>query len=291
MMQTGQRHTLSVIKTVDFGVYLDAAELGEVLLPKRHCTEDLAEGDRVDVFLYLDSEDRPIATTARPKAEVGQFAYLKVIDVTDIGAFLEWGLEKDLFVPFREQHRKMEPGKSYIVYVHHNPADGRIMASSKIDRFLDDERAHDFKPRQAVDLIIANSTELGYKAIINHRNWGVLYADEVFQRLSYGQYKKGYIKKIRADGKIDLTLQGGQVTRDRNQKIIQQYLQKQGGFAAVHDKTDPAEISRLFGISKNAFKKALGGLYKQRVIDICKDGIRLIDSANADSGNADSGNA
>ena len=266
-----------MIKTVDFGVYLDAQELGEILLPKRRCPDKLDVGDEIEVFLYLDSEDRPVATTQKPKAEVGQFAYLKVIDITDIGAFLDWGLDKDLFVPFREQHRQMELGKSYIVYVHLNPADGRIMASSKIERFLDDERPHDFKPRQAVDLIIANTTELGYKAIVDHSHWGVLYQNDVFQRLSYGQYKKGFIKKIRDDGKIDLTLQGGQETRDKNAKIILIYLQKQGGFAPVHDKSDPALISRLFGMSKNAFKKTIGGLYKQRIISIEKDGIRLLE--------------
>jgi predicted RNA-binding protein (virulence factor B family) len=277
MIKIGKTCTLPVVKIVDFGVYLDAQELGEILLPKRRCPDELDVGDEIEVFLYLDSEDRPVATTQKPRAEVEQFAYLKVVDITDIGAFLDWGLDKDLFVPFREQHRQMELGKSYIVYVHINPADGRIMASSKIERFLDDERPHDFQPRQPVDLIIANSTELGYKAIVNHSHWGVLYQDEVFQRLSYGQYKKGFIKKIRDDGKIDLTLQGGKETRDKNAKIILIYLQKQGGFAPVHDKSDPAMISRLFGMSKNAFKKTIGGLYKQRIISIEKDGIRLLE--------------
>ncbi len=278
MIEIGKTHTLPVIKIVDFGVYLDARELGEILLPKRHAPADLSIGDTIEVFIYLDSEDRPVATTQKPKAQVGQFAYLKVVDNTDIGAFLDWGLDKDLLAPFAEQHRPMEVDKSYLVYIHINPADGRIMASSKIDRFLDDDRPHDFKPRQAVDLIIANSTELGYRAIINHSHWGVLYQDEVFQRLSFGQYKKGFIKKIRDDGKIDLTLQGGQVTRDKNAKLILIYLQKQGGFAPVHDKSDPQQISRLFGISKNAFKKAIGGLYKQRIIAIEKDGIRLLEN-------------
>jgi len=276
MIEIGHSYELKVVKQVDFGVYLDAAELGEVLLPKRHLPEKLAVGDSIAVFLYLDSEDRPVATTQKPKAQVGEFAYLKVVDTTDIGAFLDWGLDKDLLVPFAEQHRPMEVGHSYIVYLYIDKRDGRITASSKIDKFLDDLRPHQFEPQQKVDLLIANTTELGFKAIINNSHWGVLYKDEVFQRLSFGQSKKGFIKNVRADGKIDLTLQGGQETRDKYAKIILIYLQKQNGFAPVHDKSDPQLISRLFGMSKGAFKKAIGGLYKQRIISIEKDGIRLI---------------
>ena len=164
------------------------------------------------------------------------------------------------------------------MYLYIDKRDGRITASSKIDKFLDDLRPHQFRPQQKVDLLIANTTDLGFKAIINNSHWGVLYQDEVFQRLSFGQSKKGFIKSIRADGKIDLSLQGGQETRDKYAKIILIYLQKQNGFAPVHDKSDPQLISRLFGMSKGAFKKAIGGLYKQRIISIEKDGIRLIQS-------------
>lgn len=276
MIEIGQSHELIAVKQVDFGVYLDAEDLGEVLLPKRHVPDDLNFGDKIEVFIYLDSEDRPIATTEKPKAKVGQFAYLKVLDITSVGAFLDWGLPKDILVPFAEQHRPMEVGHSYIVFLYIDEKDGRIVASSKIDKFLDDERPHDFKPQQRVDLIIANTTELGYKAIIDHSHWGVLYEDDVFQRLSFGQYKKGFIKRVRPDGKIDLTLQGGQETRDKYAKIILIYLQKQNGFAPVHDKSNPELISRLFGMSKGSFKKAIGGLYKKRIITIDKDGIRLV---------------
>ena len=276
MIEIGQSYELIAVKQVDFGVYLDAENLGEVLLPKRHVPDDLNYGDKIEVFIYLDSEDRPIATTEKPKAKVGQFAYLKVVDTNSVGAFLDWGLPKDMLVPFAEQHRPMEVGHSYIAFLYVDEKDGRIVASSRIDKFLDDERPHDFKPQQRVDLIIANTTELGYKAIIDHSHWGVLYEDDVFQRLSFGQYKKGFIKHVRADGKIDLTLQGGQETRDKYAKIILIYLQKQNGFAPVHDKSNPELISRLFGMSKGAFKKAIGGLYKQRIITIHKDGIRLV---------------
>ena len=275
MINVGQIYELEVVKAVEFGFYLDAENLGEVLLPKKFAPDDVAIGDTVEVFLYHDSEGRPIATNQEPKALVGEFAYLKVVSDSAVGAFLDWGLDKDVLVPFAEQHRPMEVEHSYLVYLYIG-LDGRITASSKIDKFLDDEKPHDFKPQQKVDLIIANSTDLGYKAIINHSHWGVLYKNEVHQRLSFGQYKKGFIKHIRPDGKIDLSLQGGKETRDKYAKIILNYLNKQDGFAPVHDKSDPALISDLFGMSKGAFKKAIGGLYKQRIISIEKDGIRLL---------------
>ncbi len=276
MISIGHIHELEVVKLVEFGAYLDAQELGEVLLPSKNAPEDLAVGDMIEVFLYLDSEGRPVATNQSPKAVVGEFAYLKVVDASRVGAFLDWGLDKDILVPFAEQHRPMEVEHFYLVYIYVG-IDGRIVASSKIDKFLDDEKPHDFKPQQAVDLIIANSTDLGYKAIINHSHWGVLFKNEVHQRLSFGQYKKGFIKHIRPDGKIDLTLQGGQETRDKYGKIILAYLNKKEGFAPVHDKSDPQLISDLFGMSKGSFKKAIGGLYKERIISIEKDGIRLLE--------------
>lgn len=276
MISIGKTYTLDVIKTVDFGFYLDAGSLGEVLLPRKYAPDDLATGDSIEVFLYLDSEDRPVATTQKPRAQVGEFAYLRVADNTRIGSFLDIGLEKDVLVPFAEQHRPMDVGQSYLVYLYLDKVHGRITASSKIDKFLDDEKPHNFKPQQAVDLIIANSTDLGYKAIINHSHWGVLYKNDVHQRLSFGQHIKGYIKHIRPDGKIDLSLQGGKETRDKYATIIINYLKKQDGFAPVHDKSDPQLIAKLFGMSKAAFKKAIGGLYKQRVISIEKDGIRLL---------------
>ncbi len=277
MVTIGRSYKLKVAKAVDFGFYLDAGELGEVLLPMKYAPEGLTAGEEIEVFLYLDSNGLPVATTQTPRVQVGEFAYLKVVDTTDVGAFLDWGLDKDLLVPFAEQHRPMEVGHSYLVFLYIDKNDGRIVASSKVDKFLDDDKPHHFKPRQAVDLIIANSTDLGYKAIINHSHWGVLYKNEVFQRLSFGQSIKGFIQRIRPDGKIDLTLQGGLVSRDKNAETILNYLKKQNGFAPVHDKSDPNVISDLFGMSKGAFKKAIGGLYKQRLIAIEKDGIRLLE--------------
>jgi predicted RNA-binding protein (virulence factor B family) len=276
MISIGKTYKLSVVKTVEFGFYLDAENLGEILLPGKYAPDNLSVGDYIEVFIYLDSEDRPVATTQKPRAQVGEFAYLSVVDNSRIGAFLDIGLEKDVLVPFAEQHRPMDVGQSYLVYLYLDKVHGRITASSKIDKFLDDEKPHNFKPQQAVDLIIANSTDLGYKAIINHSHWGVLYKNDVHQRLSFGQRIKGYIKHVRPDGKIDLSLQGGQETRDKYATAIIEYLKKQNGFAPVHDKSDPQLIAKLFGMSKAAFKKAIGGLYKQRVISIEKDGIRLL---------------
>jgi predicted RNA-binding protein (virulence factor B family) len=277
MITLGGTYKLSVLSQTGFGCYLNAENLGEVLLPRKFVPPGLAVGDSIEVFLYLDSEDRPVATTQKPKARVGEFAYLKAVDSTSVGTFLDWGLDKDLLVPFSEQHRPMEVGHSYLVYLYLDKHDGRIVASSKIDKFLDDERPHSFRPRQAVDLIIANSTDLGYKAIVNHSHWGVLYKSEVFERLSFGQSKRGFIKNVRPDGKIDLTLQGGQETRDRNAEKVENYLRKRNGFAPLHDKSDPQLIADTFGMSKSAFKRAIGNLYRERVITIDEDGIRLVD--------------
>lgn len=275
MLEIGHTYTLEVVKRVEFGVYLDAKNLGEILLPNRYVPEDTEIGESVEVFVHLDSEDRYIATTRKPRVQVGEFAYLKVLQTTPVGAFLDWGLEKNLLVPFGEQHRKMEEEKSYIVYVYVSPSDDRIVASSKIDKFLNDTQPVDLKPHEQVSLIIANSTDLGYKAIINNKHWGVLNKEEVFQRLSFGQYVKGFVQKIRDDGKINLTLNGGKKSLDRNSQLVLDHLNKNNGTSPLHDKSDPKIISSTLGISKGAFKKALSSLYKQRIIVIEADHIHL----------------
>lgn len=276
MLQLGKVYTLQVVENADFGVYLGAGEGERVLLPRRHVPATTAIGDELRVFVYLDSEDRPVATTTMPTATVGQFAYLPVADRNAVGAFLDWGLEKDLLVPFMEQHRPMEEEHSYLVYIYVDKVHGRIVASSKIDKFLDDDKPHRFNAGQPVDLIIANSTDLGFKAIINHSHWGVLHSAEVSQRLSFGQSIRGYIKHVRPDGRIDLSLRPAVEVLDEHGAAIVAYLKKQGGFAPVHDKSSPDDIARLFRISKAAFKKSIGRLYKQGVIDIRPDGIQLM---------------
>ena len=275
MIQIGRTYNLEVVKDTEFGFYLDAEDLGEILLPAKHAPDNLSIDDTVEVFLYLDSEDRAIATTQTPKAEVGEFAYLEVKDNTQIGAFLDWGLDKDILVPFAEQHRPMSVGEFYIVYLYLDNRD-RIAATSKIDRIVMEDDEHGFRPQQTVDLIIANTTELGFKAIVNQSHWGLLYKDEVDERLSFGQSIQGYVKHIRQDGKIDLSLKSSWQIRDNYSQAIQEYLRDHDGFAPLHDKSPPAQISDLLGMSKGQFKKAIGALYKQRVITIEEDGIRLV---------------
>lgn len=277
MINIGNNYELTVITELEFGFYLDAQNLGEILLPRKLAPKDLSEGDAVYVFLYLDSEDRPIATTQKPKACVGEFAYLSVVDTTPVGAFLDWGLDKDLLVPFAEQHRPMEVGHSYLVHIYLDRLDGRIAASSKIDSFLDDNKTHNFKPQQPVKLIIANSTELGFKAIVNHSHWGLLYKNDVHQRLSFGQSVDGFVKYVRPDGRLDLSLQGGKETRDKYTKTILNHLKYNKGYSPLNDKSDPQLISDQLGMSKKAFKKTIGGLYKNKVIRIEPDGIHLIE--------------
>lgn len=276
MLEIGQFHTLSVKQSSKAGFILDARELGDILLPAKVSPENLTPGDAVKVFLYLDTEDKLVATTEKPKACVGEFAYLKVVASTGVGAFLDWGLDKDVLVPFAEQHRPMQEGHSYLVYLYLDKIHHRITATSKIDKVLDDDKPHTYKAGQPVSLIIANSTDLGFKAIINHTHWGVLYKDEVFQKLSFGQSIQGYIKQARPDGKIDLTLQAGQETRDKNAQLIKDFLNTHEGFAPFHDKSDPQLIVKVLGMSKGAFKKAIGNLYRQRIISIDDDGIRLL---------------
>ena len=249
MIEIGSTYCLEVVKETEFGFFLDAEDLGEVLLPFKHAPDDLSVDDTVEVFLYLDSEDRPIATTQTPIVEVGQFAYLEVKDNTPVGAFLNWGLEKDVLLPFSEQHRPMNVGDSCIVFVYLDNQ-GRITATSKIDMVVAEDDEHDFRPQQKVELIIANTTELGFKAIVNQSHWGLLYKDEVDQRISYGQTIEGYIKRVRDDGKIDLSLKSSQEIRDNHSQVIQKYLLDHDGFAPVHDKSNPEEISDLFGMSK-----------------------------------------
>lgn len=275
MIKIGGTYNLEVVKETEFGVYLDAENLGEILLPAKYTPDNLGIDDSVEVFLYLDSEDRPIATTQTPKAEVGEFAYLEVKDNTQIGAFLDWGLDKDVLVPFSEQHRPMTVGEYYIVFLYLDNQD-RITATSKIDKIVHEDDEHDFRPQQTVDLIIGTSTELGFKAIVDHSHWGLLYKDEVDQRLSFGQSIQGYIKQVREDGKIDLSLKSSRQIRDNYSQVIQDYLRDHNGFAPVHDKSPPTQIFDLLGMSKGQFKKAIGALYKQRIIAIEKNGIRLV---------------
>ena len=276
MAQLGQYAHLTVTKVMDFGYYLDAGELDEVLLPNKLADARYEEGDEVEVFLYLDSKDKPIATTQKPKATVGQCAYLTVTDTNRFGAFADWGLDKDLMIPFAEQHKPLQEGESYLVYLYIDKVDNRITGSTKIDKFLTDENQGKFKAKQAVNILIANSTDLGIKAVIDHSHWGLIHKSEIFQRLSFGQSKKAFIQHVRPDGRINLTLNGGSQSRDKDGKKILDYLAANDDFAPFHDKSDAKIITKVFGMSKGAFKKAIGGLYKSGEIVIEKSGIRKV---------------
>lgn len=274
MIRVGQFNKLKVIKIVSFGLYLDGEQLGEILLPNKVVPADTEVNDFVDVFIYFDSDDKIIATTARPRARLGNCAFLKVIDVNRVGAFLDWGLDKDLLVPVPEQQRPMEQDKSYIVFVKLDNK-GRIIASSKLDHSLDKTPAH-YKCGEEVSLLVAETTELGNKVIINDRHWGLIHSSDIFQTLSYGKRIRGYIKTVRDDGKIDVTLRkaGQDNIRDLSERILAE-LNKQNGFLPLHDKSLPHEIKRTLGESKKSFKSAIGQLYKQGEIIIEENGIRL----------------
>lgn len=274
LVDIGRFNKLKITKLVDFGAYLDGGEDGEILLPRKFVPENPQVGDELEVFICYDSEDRLMATTEKPQAQVGEFAYLTVVAATRVGAFLAWGLDKDLFLPFSEQTHNIRPGDQVVVYIYLDNTD-RIASSMRVERFFAEERG-EYEVGQAVDLLIYNRTDLGFKAIINGDHAGMLYHNEVFQPLKIGQKLRGFIRNIRAeDGKIDLSLQktGHQGAEDVGPKILEQ-LQKNNGFLALTEKTPPEKIYDLFGVSKKKYKIALGGLYKQRLITIDDDGIR-----------------
>jgi uncharacterized protein len=277
MIKIGNYNKLKVIKELDFGIYVDGEELGEILVPKRYVPENCQIDDVIDVFIYFDSEDRVIATTQKPYAVVGEFAFLKVVSVSNVGAFLDWGLQKDLFVAFREQKHKMKENEFYTVFVYIDKQTTRIAASSELNKFLSDD-PYDFEIREQVDLLIFEKTDIGYKAIINNSHQGILYNNEVFQTLEKGQKIKGFIQKIREDKKIDLCLhKSGYAKIDNVAQQIINKLKKQNGFMLVTDKSSPKIIYDLFQISKKTYKKAVGDLYKKRLISIKKNGIKLIE--------------
>ncbi|MGQ1786196.1 MULTISPECIES: CvfB family protein [unclassified Saccharicrinis] len=277
MTEIGKYNVLKVVKDLDFGLYLDAGEdLGEILLPRRYVPVNCTVDDELEVFIYLDSEDRLIATTEMPEATVGEFAFLEVVSVGKVGAFLDWGLPKDLLVPFREQKMDMEKGKKYVVYVYLDDESRRIAASSKIEKFLDN-LPPEFEEGQEVDLIVYHQSELGFKAIVNGTHTGILYDNEVYRNLRRGDKVKGYIKKVREDDKIDLVLEkpGYGKVEGIAQSLLNR-LEKANGFIDMTDKSSADEINRRLGISKKNFKKAVGSLYKQKIIDIEQGGIRLL---------------
>ncbi|MEP4078050.1 S1 RNA-binding domain-containing protein [Haloferula sp.] len=277
MARIGERVALTVLREASPGVFLDGGEeLGEVLLPKRELPPIWEVGGLVRVFLYTDSEDRPIATCQRPKVMPGEFAYLECVAVSGVGAFVNWGLQKDLLVPFREQKDPMEVGKSYVVHVHVDPESDRVVASRRLNRYLSQEPPR-YTEGEEVELILFGKTDLGYKAIINGQHSGVLFANEVHRRLRAGEQTKGYIVQVRSDGKIDLSLYApGRARIDDLETQIEDELIKRGGSWELCDSSSPEQINKALGVSKKAFKQATGALYRRKRITISKDGIKLI---------------
>ena len=278
-LQLGKFNRLSVARRAEQGLYLSGGP-EDILLPNRYIPEGAEIGDEIDVFVYLDNEERLVATTEHPYAEVGDFAWLEVAWVNQFGAFLDWGLMKDLFVPFREQKMKMQKGRSYLVHIHLDPETYRIMASAKVERYL----SNDYPPYHGgdeVDALIWQKTDLGFKVVVDNQFAGLLFDDEIFRELHSGDRLRAYVKQVRPDGKIDLSLQrkGQRAVKDFSE-ILLEHLQTHGGRTALGDKSPADEIYAVFGVSKKVFKKAVGDLYRRRLIVIADDGISLVDGSN-----------
>ena len=280
MALVGRYNSLQVVKHTNFGLYLDGAQDGEILLPNRYIPKDIPSEDEdwLNVFIYLDSDDKLIATTEKPKVQVGEFASLKVVEVNSIGIFLDWGLPKDLLLPYSEEKRPLKAGDYCVVHVYLDKHTRRITATTRLDRYLDKVPAN-YTVGQEVDLLVAEETAMGFKAIINNRHWGLIHKNEVFKFLRSGKQEKGFVKEVRSDGNISLSLQpvGEQLASSLNAKILSK-LRENNGVLAVSDKSDPTVISNLFGVSKGNFKKAIGALYKQGQIVIHADRIELSDT-------------
>lgn len=274
-IRLGDYNHLTVVRKVDFGLYLDGDDEGEILLPRKYVPQGCKIGDELDVFVYLDQDERLVATTETPLAKVGDFACLEVAWVNEYGAFLNWGLTKDLFCPFREQKMRMAKGNRYIVYVTIDEDSYRLMATAKVDRYLSQDRPP-YRHGDEVDLLVWQKTDLGFKVIIDNKFSGLLYDDQVFRTLRTGDRLTGYIDHVREDGKIDVTAQptGRRQTETFSETLLS-YLQENGGSCDLGDKSPAELIAARFGVSKKTFKKAVGDLYKRKLISIEEQAIRL----------------
>lgn len=275
MIKIGKTNNLKVVKKVEFGLYLDGGESGEILLPKRYVDESMEVGDELDVFIYCDSEDRLVATTEKPLIEVGEFGLLKAVEVNRVGAFMEWGLQKDLLVPFREQSQEIRVGGSYVVYAFLDNATKRIVGSTKLNKYVGN-RIPRYSEGDTVDILAVHKTDLGYKVIVDNLFWGMIYNNDLFDPLSPGDRIPAYVKTVREDGKIDVTLRerGGERVFQLANRIMG-YLREAGGGMTLSDSSSPDEIKAVFQCSKKDFKKALGYLYKKGKILIADGGVTL----------------
>lgn len=276
MVEIGKYNNLKVVKIVDFGVYLDGGNNVEILLPKRYITTPVQVDDILTVFIYADSEDRLIATTEKPNICVGEFGFLTVKQTTNIGAFMDWGLSKDLLVPFREQRTKMIEGHDYIVYAYLDNNTKRIVASSKIEKYIGNTIPQ-YNRGDLVDVLVYQRTEIGYKVIVNNLHQGMVYHNENFRGIKIGDKIEAFVKGIRDDGKIDITLSDIAINRiGVLAEQIYDWLVENGGKTDICDKSDPEKIKQIFACSKKDFKKAVGLLYKAQRIVVGSDGINIV---------------
>ena len=262
----GDYNTLRIARRSDIGLYLDGDQAGEILLPNRYVTQDMQIGDEIRVFLYLDQEERLVATTEQPLAKVGDFACLECVWVNQYGAFLDWGLMKNLFCPFREQRQRMETGRRYIVHVHIDQDSYRIMASAKVSKFLSTDHPP-YQPGDEANILVWQPTDMGYKVIVDNRYYGLIFRNQVFQPIHTGDRLKAYISNVREDGKLDIALQhtGRQHTQDFAEELLA-YLHDHNGICSLGDKSDADDISDTFHVSKKPFKRAVGDLYKRHLV-------------------------
>lgn len=277
MVKVGEYNKLKVVKTVDFGMYLDGGDGEEILLPKRYVPENLQDGDEIDVFIYHDSENRLIATTLQPKGIVGDIVMLECVGVTAQGAFLRWGIMKDLFVPVSQQESRMKEGQYYLVKIYIDEQTGRLAATEKITPGLSNYELT-VKELEPVNLVVFQKTDIGYKVIINNKHLGVLHYNEVFKEMEIGDKLKGFVKTIRPDNKIDVALgeRGYKKVAGEEERILE-LLTQNDGYLPYHDKSDPEEIYNFFGMSKKVFKMTIGALYKKQMIELTKTGIKLVE--------------
>lgn len=276
MIALGKYNNLEILRDTTVGLFLGDDEGNDVLLPNKYVPEEFEIGDYLDVFCYLDHEERIVATTLVPFVTVDQFQLLQVAEVNEYGAFMDWGLEKHLLVPFREQRNKMQEGQWYVVYCYLDEKTDRLVASNKLDRFLSNDDLT-VKAWDEVDLVVTRLTDLGWEVIINHRHKGLVYANEVFKKVAIGDKLKGYIKTIRDDNKLDVSLQPiGYKSLEPAANLIYDKLVSNGGVLNLHDKSDPEDIKKMLQMSKKTFKKGIGALYKERKIEIKPDSIKLL---------------
>jgi len=277
MIYIGRMNRMKVVKHVDFGVYLDGQDEGEILLPRKDVPHDTEVGDRLHVFIYRDSDDRLIATTKRPLVQVGEAAYLKVKQQNNVGTFMDWGLPKDLLVPFNEQAWPMNEGRNVVIYCYLDENTNRIAGTTKFHRHLSEDGRNVFQEGDAVKGMVAAQTELGYKMILNNSHIGLLYKNEVFKPMRFGHELKVFIKQIRDDGRIDLSIAASnQDVRDELEEKIMAYLKAHDGVSHITDKSPPNVIYDTFNASKANFKRALGRLYKKRLVSLDKTQVRLL---------------